>query len=307
MNPSDEHVAVVVVTYNSASLLPDFVASLAPGLGDVSWELIVADNGSTDCSVPTARRLAPSAMVIELGRNAGYAAGINAAVGSVGSWTAVLALNPDVRLMPNCVPELLRALRHPGTGIAVPRLLDAQAELIESMRREPTVRRTFGEAFVGAGIAGRSTTFGETVTDARLYETEMLADWAEGSVQLISQDCWNSCGPWDESFFLYSEETDFDLRARDSGFATRFVPTAQAVHLEGGSASSPRLWPLLVVNQVRLYRRRNGLVPTVPFWIATFMREVRRAIVGKPTGRAGVRALLSPRRFREKPGPHSVR
>src|SRR4051794_17719799 len=109
MNLSDEHVVVVVVTYNSASLLPSFVDSLAAGLGPVSWELIVADNGSADDSVATVRQLVHSATVIELGRNAGYAAGINAAVGAAGSWTAVLALNPDVRLTPKCVPELLRA------------------------------------------------------------------------------------------------------------------------------------------------------------------------------------------------------
>jgi GT2 family glycosyltransferase len=41
---------------------------------------------------------------------------------------------------------------------------------------------------------------------------------------LISADCARACGPWDESFFLYSEETDFALRAGDLGFATAFVP-----------------------------------------------------------------------------------
>ena len=307
MNFGDEHVAVVVVTYNSAPLLPDLILSLAPGMASVSWHLVVADNDSSDDSVAVVKTLAPAATVVDVGRNAGYAAGINAAVRAAGSFTAILALNPDVRLMSACVPELLRALRHPHTGIAVPRLIDARAVLIESMRREPNVLRTLGEAFLGARIAGRYAALGETVTDPRQYETEITTDWAEGSVQLIGQKCWTACGPWDESFFLYSEETDFDLRARDSGFATRFVPTAQAIHLEGGSASSPVLWPLLVTNQIRLYRQRNGLLVTVPFWFATLLRESRRAMAGKATGRAGVKALLSPRRLREVQGPHSVR
>ena len=175
---------------------------------------------------PTARHLHPLPRSIDLGRNAGYAAGINAAVRSAGARTAILALNPDVRLTPNCVPELLRALRQPGTGIAVPRLLDAHAELIASMRREPRFSALSAKRSWGPQIAGRSATFGETVTDSRQYEAERLTDWAEGSVQLISHECWTSCGPWDESFFLYSEETDFDLRARDHGFATSYVPTA---------------------------------------------------------------------------------
>ena len=100
-----------------------------------------------------------------MGRNAGYAAGINAAVRAAPPHSAILVLNPDVRLMPGCVAELLDALR-PGTGLAVPRLVDAKSELIESMRREPTVLRAWGDATLGARRAGRYPAFGEVVTDA---------------------------------------------------------------------------------------------------------------------------------------------
>jgi N-acetylglucosaminyl-diphospho-decaprenol L-rhamnosyltransferase len=58
----------------------------------------------------------------------------------------------------------------------------------------------------------------------------------------------------DESFFLYSEETDFALRAGDLGFETAFVPNAKVTHLGGESRVSPALWSLLTVNRVRLYR-----------------------------------------------------
>ena len=70
-------------------------------------------------------------------------------------------------------------------------------------------------------------------------------DWAEGSTQLVSRACLDACGPWDESFFLYSEETDFHLRAGARGFGVQYVAAAQAVHLEGDSGTSPRLWALL--------------------------------------------------------------
>ena len=70
------------------------------------------------------------------------------------------------------------------------------------------------------------------VTDRRQYEKEQRIDWAEGSTQLISAECWRACGVWDESYFLYSEETDYDLRARDLGYATLYVPSAVAVHHE---------------------------------------------------------------------------
>ncbi len=113
--------------------------------------------------------------------------------------------------------------------------------------------------------------------------------------------------PWDESYFLYSEEADFDLRARDAGFATRFVPAARATHLEGDSGASPVLWPLLVVNRLRLYRRRHGRARAAAFWLALVLREGSRSALGKPTSRAALSVLLSPAKLREEAGPGWLR
>jgi GT2 family glycosyltransferase len=306
MSRGTETVAVVVVTYNSEALIADLVASLPAGLAGVDWHLTFADNASTDGSVAHARALAPTARIVETGRNGGYAAGINAAVAAAEPHTAILVLNPDVRLQPGCVAGLLAALRVPGTGIAVPKLLDAKGALIESQRREPTVLRALADALVGARRAGRHPLLGEVVSDPTRYESTTLTDWAEGSTLLVSAECWQRCGPWDESFFLYSEETEFALRARDAGLVTRYEPRAVAVHLEGGSGSTPGLWSLLVLNRVRLFRRRHGPVHTALFWSAVLLRESSRALLGKSTSRAATRALLSPSRWREAPGPQAV-
>ncbi|MGR6318707.1 glycosyltransferase family 2 protein [Micromonospora soli] len=306
MSLSEVRVAVVVVTYNSERLLPDLLAALGPGLGALSWHLTVADNASADGTVATLRRLAPAATVVEMGRNAGYAAGINAAVAAAPPHAAVLVLNPDVRLRPGCVETLLAALATTGTGIAVPHIVDGAGALIPTLRREPTILRALGDAVLGARRAGRYAVIGEVVTDDRRYARETVTDWAEGSTMLISRECWQRCGPWDESFFLYSEETDFALRARDAGLVTRFVPEARAVHLEGDSRHSPRLWALLTLNRVRLYRRRHGLPRTAAYWFVLLAREASRALLGRQTSRAAARDLLRPAKIREVPGPATV-
>ena len=300
-----EHVAVVVVSYNSGSLLPDLIDSLAAGFDQVGWELIVVDNASSDDSVEVARRLAPAATIVEMPDNRGYAGAINAGVAAAGLHTAILILNPDVRLQPGCVPALLPALRTAGTGIAVPKLLDARGELIPSMRREPTVLRALGEAVLGGRRAGRHHVLGETVTRASDYEREARTDWAEGSTQLVSRECWDRCGTWDESFFLYSEETEFGLRARDEGYVTRYVPTACAIHLEGGYGR-PGLWRLLILNRVRLFRRRNGLPRTIAFWAVVMLREATRALAGNTNSRAVFWSLFAVERWRQPPGPDAV-
>jgi N-acetylglucosaminyl-diphospho-decaprenol L-rhamnosyltransferase len=303
---TDLVVAVVVVTYNSEGLIEDFITALDDGLKGVSWHLTVADNASADGTVAQVRRLAPAATLVETGGNRGYAAGINAAVAVARPHSAILVLNPDVRLMPGCVAELLAGLR-PGTGLVVPNLVNGNAQLIPSMRREPTVLRAWADAVFGATRAGRYRLLGEIVTDSRLYEGERVTDWAEGSTILISAECWQRCGPWDESFFLYCEETDFALRARDAGYVTRYMPTARAVHLEGGSATSPSLWSLLMINRVLFFSRRNGRVRTLAFYAASLTRELSRSMLGSAPSRRAVRALASPRALREPRGPHLIR
>jgi GT2 family glycosyltransferase len=306
MTHQPETVCVVVVTYNSDRLLPDLLTSLESGLAGLPWHLTVADNASADGTVATLARLAPQARIVEMGRNAGYSAGINAAVAAAAPHTLVLVLNPDIRLAPGSGQEMVRVLTSTDAGIVVPRLRHRDGTFAHVLRREPSVLRAFGDALLGARRAGRFPILGEIVTSERDYQAESAADWATGAAMLISPTCWRACAPWDESFFLYSEETDFALRARDAGFVTRLAPTAIAFHLGGQSQQSPALWALLTSNRYRLFRRRHRLPATAAYWSALVLRESSRAALGSPTSRAAVRLLLSPRRLRETPGPHSL-
>jgi N-acetylglucosaminyl-diphospho-decaprenol L-rhamnosyltransferase len=296
-------VAVAVVTWNSAEVLPGLIASLPAGAGDVPYRLVVVDNASCDDTVAVARRLAPEATVLQTGRNAGYAAGVNAAIAETHDSPAVLVLNPDVRLLPGCLPTLLAALDEPHTGIAVPRLTDADGALIHSMRRRPTLLRAYADAVLGATAAGRWPALGEVVTDPGRYERDARPDWAEGSTQLVSRACLDACGPWDESYFLYSEETDFHLRAGARGLGVRYVPAAGAQHLEGGSGTSPRLWALLTANRLRLFSRLFSRPETALYWVALMLRESTRAVRGDAIARAAVRTLVRPSLLRAPRGP----
>jgi N-acetylglucosaminyl-diphospho-decaprenol L-rhamnosyltransferase len=299
-------IAVVVVMYNSSELLPALLESLPLGLRGLTWHLTLVDNASTDDSVDAARRLAPNATVVATGRNGGYAAGINVGVRAAPPHAAALILNPDVRLVEGCVTDLAGAFNEPGIGIAVPRLAEGDGKLIYSMRREPTLLRALADATIGALRAGKIMALGEVVADDRQYDRQQLTDWAQGSVMLVSSECMIAVDGWDESYFLYSEETDFALRARDLGYAMVFVPTAHAVHLQGGSATNPALWPLVVRNRVRLYRRRHSLLQSLIFYAMVVCREATRAVLGRETNRAALKLLLSPARMRQQPGPSSI-
>ncbi|KUN80571.1 glycosyl transferase family 2 [Streptomyces bungoensis] len=301
-------VAVIVVTWNSASVLPGFLAALPEGMAGLDWRLVVADNDSADDTVEVLRSLAPDATVVQTGRNAGYAAGVNAALRAAGEWDGghgpVLVCNPDIRMRQGCAKRLVDRLGD-GVGIAVPLLYEEGREEtpLHSLRRESSVSRALGEALIGNRRAGRFPPLSELVTDPAAYRRPTRADWATGALMALSADCVAACGPWDESFFLYSEETEYCLRARDRGYVTRLEPTAEAVHLGGDSRVSPRLWTLLTLNRVRLYRRRHGAPATACFRGAVFLREASRAALGREASRAAAGALLRPGALRAVPGP----
>ena len=303
MSDPAKPLTVAVVTWNSADVLPGLVESLPEGAGDLPYRLVVVDNDSSDDTVAVARRLCPDATIVRTGRNAGYAAGVNAAVAATPDAPAVLVLNPDVRLEPGCLPALVAALDVPGTGITVPRLVDGDGGLIHSMRRRPTLLRAFADAFIGATRAGRWPLTGEVVSDAASYARDASPDWAEGSTQLVSRACLDACGAWDESYFLYSEETEFHLRAGSRGFGVRYVAGARAVHLEGDSGTSPRLWALLTANRLRLYSRLASRPRTALYWLALVLRESSRAARGDAIARAAVRVLVRPAVLRAPRGP----
>jgi GT2 family glycosyltransferase len=287
-------VAVIVVTWNSAKVLPGFLAALPDGMAGLDWRLVVADNDSADDTVEVLAKLAPDATVVQTGRNAGYAAGVNAALEAAGEHGVALICNPDIRMRQGCAKRLVDSLGD-GVGIAVPLLYEEGRDTPHhSLRRESSVLRALGEAVIGNRRAGRFPRLSELVTDPGAYRRPTRADWATGALMAISAECRAACGPWDESFFLYSEETEYCLRARDLSYATQLEPSAEAVHLGGDSQVSPRLWSLLTVNRVRLYRRRHGAVATACFRAAVLLRETSRAALGRRASRAAVAALLRP-------------
>jgi N-acetylglucosaminyl-diphospho-decaprenol L-rhamnosyltransferase len=288
-------IAVVVVTYNSAVVLPGLLDSLDEGLRGLDWNLTIADNNSADDSVALAVAAVPGCHIEQTGRNAGYAAAFNAAVRSASAYDAVLILNPDVRLRPGSVAKLMSRLGD-GVGITVPRILGEDGHVALSLRREPSVPRAFGEAMLGQR-AGRFPALGETVVDESAYFRDGPADWATGAVMLMSRECLDACGPWEESFFLYSEETEFALRARDRGFRTDLVADAEAVHIGGESRVSPALWSLLTVNKVRLYRMRHSGAAWVVLGSGGVRRAPPRAALGHPRSRQAVAALVRPSRL----------
>jgi GT2 family glycosyltransferase len=291
-------VGVVIVTYNSAPVLADCLTSIATTQGVELVAVAVADNNSHDATLRIAAAATDLPMVpVQVGSNAGYAAGINAGIEALDldKVDAVFVMNPDCRLRPDSLARLAEAMRADGhRGITCPKLLYDDGTLQLSLRRAPTVTRAFAEAIIGGTRAGKIGTLGELVTDPAEYDQAGPAVWATGAAMFISVEAIRDIGPWDESFFLYSEETDFALRAADKGWTLWYEPSSVVTHIGGESRTNTDLATLLIVNKVRLFRRRSNAAAGAAYYVAIFTGESVRALAGSKVSRAAVRALLRP-------------
>ena len=279
-------IAAVVVTYNSERHIVDLLESIPPAMGGLSHSVVVVDNGSTDRTLEILDQRADC--VVVRSSNVGYAAGMNRAVRASPEASAILILNPDATLDPSSVPTMLEVLRRPGTGIVAPRVREADGSLSPTLRRGPTMARVGGLSFTGLAA------FTERIEDPQEYETEHEVEWAVGAILLVDATCYRSLGGMDESYFLYSEETDFSLRARDAGWATVYTPEPGAVHVGGGSGESATTHTMKILNRVRLYRRRRGTLLASIYFGLTLLTELRRALLGHDKSWPTLLSLLRP-------------
>lgn len=284
--------AVVVVTYNSADTLGGLLDTFADGLeGFDDTEVVIADNASSDNSVELALAHPVGARVVHTGWNGGYAAGINAALATIRADADVLILNPDIRLSPGAAARLVEVLRHGDIGVVAPRIVHQDGAPYHSLRREPSLQTAWADALLGTRL-GAGIDKGECVCDSACYETPRVVDWASGAALMISAEVRARVGAWDETFFLYSEEVDFQRRARAAGYRVAYTPHAQVLHFGGDYQSNPRLYAILTANRIRDYARHHGAVSTALFRTAVLTGEVLRSLGGSAVHRAGAIAAL---------------
>ncbi|MDQ4490358.1 WecB/TagA/CpsF family glycosyltransferase [Sinomonas sp. ASV486] len=279
--PADEpaDVAALVVTYNNADSIGPLLDSLRSAARSVRLRVVVADN-SPDSQTLDALAHGSEAftdvVAFQTGGNLGYAGGINAAMAAAGDAGGYLVLNPDTTVLPGAVDAMLARLRA-GAGAVVPLMLGDDGAPHPSLRREPTAARAWGDALFGARLPRRPQWSAETDYDPESYAHAHTVDWATGAALMVSAEAARAVGPWDERYFMYSEETDYCRALRERGFDVWFEPGARVMHSGAGSGSSRGLADLMAVNRIRYMRKNHPGVPTALATAAVVMRETLRA------------------------------
>ncbi len=219
-------VAVVVVTWNAARWIDDCLASLR-ALERPPAEVVVVDSGSTDGTAERVRARFPEARLVRPGENVGFCRGNNLGFAATAA-PFVLALNPDARLDPRFLEELLPAFEDPRVGLAAGKLLRLDGRTVDSAGQELGLSRRPVDRGYGRPDDGRWDRDGETFGAcgaAALYRRAMLDAVRDPD------------GAWfDEAFFAFYEDLDLAWRARKLGWRCAYRHRAVGYHARGASA-----------------------------------------------------------------------
>ena len=221
-------VACVVVTYDALPWIEQCLASVE------GIRTVVVDNGSADGTVDVVRDRFPDVHVIE-SSNDGLAAGWNRGIAETAS-EHVLVLNADAWLVADALSKLVAAAdRHPRAAAIGPKLLDPDGSLQRSVRGFPTAWRLATEYLFLRKLAPRSRAFNAFYGAGFDHESERVVEWVMGACFLLRRSAYEEVGPFDERFFLFSEEVDWMRRAADRGWSVVFTPEACCVHVSGAA------------------------------------------------------------------------
>lgn len=258
--------SVVVVNMNTKDLTLECVESIRKEDSDLSWEIIMVDNGSTDGSVEAFKKLEKEMdnfTFIGNDKNEGYGKANNQGI-RVAQADYVILLNNDTVVKKNALKKLYDfAKKKKDAGVVAPRLLNADGSIQASCFYFPTIVNAIREYWLGEeGLFEKYAPKGKkTVT----------VDAVVGAAFLMTPEALERVGMLDEKYFAYFEDIDYCREVWRNNLKVYYYPKVEIIHYHGSTfrklAKKEDQWKKLVPSS-KLY---HG---TLKHFILTFVLKV---------------------------------
>jgi GT2 family glycosyltransferase len=260
----DIDISFITVNYRTPELVARLLDSLKHTPPTASYEIIVIDNASNDGIEKLIEVKYPDVKFLGLPKNIGFGAGNNR--GAKIAHGRILALiNSDCEVTEESFDKPSEYLKqHPEIGILGLKVYTPEGTIEQSARGFPNP---------STGIFGRSTALGKLAQRGKLGKLDVAkrnlqvdpdatepypVDWVAGTMMLISRECWDKIGGFDEDYFMYWEDADICQRALQAGFKTVYYPAANVIHRPGSSTSGDPVPSIKWFHQsAYLYVRKN--------------------------------------------------
>jgi GT2 family glycosyltransferase len=253
--------SIGIVSYNCRDLLARCLESIRAHSGQLSVEVIVTDNASTDDTVAMVREHFPEVRLIASRENLGFAAGTNRALAAAAG-DVLMMLNPDTEVRPGALEHLVHFLRErPEAGAVGPRMVGPDDRLQLTCHAFPTLWLTLvGQLGLHRAFRG-SRVFGASDMTWWAHDQPRRVDWLSGACIATRRETWEHVGPLDEGYFMYFEDVDWCYRLSRAGYERWYLPDATIVHHEAGSWTEAAEERILAAHRAgfRFFGKNYGL------------------------------------------------
>lgn len=256
--------AIIIVTYNSATEIGACLDSLAGHTAPFPTTITVVDNASTDGTARLVRERWPSVQVIESPTNVGFSRANNLGIRATRG-DFVLLINPDTVAPPGAIQTLVRGLAgHLEAAIAGARLLSERG-FPELSWGDPIGPWNELKRKVFSALYYRKVRRIVRKVD-KLSRVSREVAWVSGACMVIRRPDLEAVGLLDERYFMYTEDVDLCVAMAKRGRTVLYVAAAEVLHYRGKSAArNPETERLYRMSQLAYYKKH------LPRW-ATLLR-----------------------------------
>ena len=243
-------VSVVIVSFNAASYLKECLDSIIRFTKNVSYEIIVVDNASTDDSVEVAKSFGKNVQVVVNKDNRGFGVGVNVGLKRAAG-KFILVLNPDIKFLEDSISKMMAYMgQHPDVGLAGCQFLDGEDKMLPNGGYFPTLTRLFFWTFFLDDLPVLSKLLDPYHPSANRYplSVDRYVDWVTGGFMFVRKEMVEKADNFDENIFMYGEEVEWQYRIRmcglpagKQGWKIGYTATTKVIHYERkSSGGSPR-------------------------------------------------------------------
>jgi GT2 family glycosyltransferase len=266
-------VLTIILNYKTAAMTLRSAKAARVAMQGLPGEIVIVDNDSQDGSFETLRDHVASenwdqVRVLQSGRNGGYGAGNNVGIraglsdGSRPDY--VYILNSDAFPDPDAIRVLYDYCQeHRDVGFAGSYIYGEDGEKHTTTFRFPSIYSEL-EGAINFGPISRLLR-SHRVSIEHLDETAPV-DWFAGASVMMRQSVLDQIGLFDETFFLYFEETDLCKRAEKINFSRVYVRESEVMHL-GSVSTGMKAWNRVPDYWFRsrfyYFRKNHGLLYAV--------------------------------------------
>jgi N-acetylglucosaminyl-diphospho-decaprenol L-rhamnosyltransferase len=229
--------SIVIVNWNTRELLRECLLSVYESEGDFSFRTVVVDNCSQDASCEMLSDEFPQVSLIRSEINGGYAYANNLGLRQFHA-RYYLLLNPDTLLPPDALSRMIGFMdARPDVGIAGPKLVLADGSLDLACKRGfPTPANSFYKLFGLSRLLPDSRRFGQY--NMTYLDPDQVAevDSVVGAFMMVRDEVVEQIGGLDEAYFMYAEDLDWALRAKNAGWKVYYYPEVTVLHYKRQSS-----------------------------------------------------------------------